>query len=203
MTNSGSSSRYKKDIRIKPDVAQKPRVRACAIKGCTGEGSHKVPMSRDQISTYLWVCMAHAREHNEKWDYFKGMSQADIDRFQEEALTGHRPTWPLGKRVAGAPGQQGPFHGSFRVDDDYAVFGDVEEPVQPRRPVRIVTRLQAQAFDILGLETSATLNEIKARYKELVKRFHPDANGGDRGTEERLKQVIKAYGVLKTSGIVS
>jgi DnaJ-class molecular chaperone len=66
-----------------------------------------------------------------------------------------------------------------------------------------LTRLQRQAFDILDLEPSVTLNEIKARYKELVKRFHPDANGGDRGTEERLKQVIKAYGVLRASGIIS
>lgn len=203
MAKTGSTSRFKMDIRIKPDVASKPRVRACAVKGCTGEGSCKVPKSRDQISTYLWVCTAHAREHNEKWDYFKGMSQNDIDRFQEEALTGHRPTWPLGKRGAGNPGEQVPFSGSFRVEDDYAVFGDADEPAKPRRPERVVTRLQAQAFDILGLETNATLNEIKARYKELVKRFHPDANGGDRGTEERLKQVIKAYGVLKTSGIVS
>jgi DnaJ-class molecular chaperone len=45
------------------------------------------------------------------------------------------------------------------------------------------------------------LHQIKARYKELVKRFHPDANGGDRGAEERLKQVIKAYGVLRASGL--
>jgi len=70
-----------------------------------------------------------------------------------------------------------------------------------RRPQRVVTRLQRQAFDILNLDTSATLIEIKARYKELVKRFHPDANGGDRGAEERLKQVIKAYGVLRASGL--
>ena len=71
----------------------------------------------------------------------------------------------------------------------------------PHSPVRILSRSQRQAFDILNLESSATLNEIKARYKELVKRFHPDANGGDRGAEERLKQVIKAYGVLRASGL--
>ena len=64
-----------------------------------------------------------------------------------------------------------------------------------------MTRLQMQALDTLHLAHSATLIEIKARYKELVKRFHPDANGGDRGAEERLKQVIKAYGVLRASGL--
>ena len=202
MAKTGSTSRYKKDIRIKPDMILKPSVRACSIKGCTGEGAYKVPKSRDQLSTYLWVCLQHAREHNEKWDYFKGMSQADIDRFQDEAIIGHRPTWPMGKRVAGAP-EEHSFRGAYHVEDGFAVFGDVEEPAGPRRPERVLTRLQRQAFDILNLEPSATLNEIKARYKELVKRFHPDANGGDRGTEERLKQVIKAYGVLRASGIIS
>ncbi len=203
MAKKAPEPRFKKDIRIKPDVPQTPKIRACSVKGCTGEGIYKVPKSREQISTYLWVCLAHAREHNEKWDYFKGMSDADVSRFQEDALVGHRPTWPLGKRAAGVKGQEGPYRGAYHVEDGYAVFGDVEEPAKPRRPERVLTRLQRQAFDILDLEPSVTLNEIKARYKELVKRFHPDANGGDRGTEERLKQVIKAYGVLRASGIIS
>ena len=68
---------------------------------------------------------------------------------------------------------------------------------------RQLTRLQSIAMDTLQLAHNATLLEIKARYKELVKRFHPDANGGDRTAEERLKQVIKAYGVLRASGLLS
>jgi DnaJ-class molecular chaperone len=63
-----------------------------------------------------------------------------------------------------------------------------------------LTGVQLQALATMNLEETATLQEIKARYKELVKRFHPDANGGDRGAEERLKQVIKAYAVLKRQG---
>lgn len=193
------------DIRIKPDKVQKTRTtRPCSVKGCTGEGSHKIPKSRDQIGSYVWVCLAHAREHNEKWDYFKGMTDDAIARFQEEALTGHRPTWKMGERAAGVRGaEDGPVTGSFRVEDDFAVFGEDAEAQAPRRPQRALTGLQRQAFDTLDLEHSANLNEIKARYKELVKRFHPDANGGDRGTEERLKQVIKAYSVLRAAGFVS
>lgn len=198
MAKEGYSSRFGRDIRIKPEVVRAVKTRACGIKGCEEEGAYRVPKSREQLSTYVWLCLRHAREHNEKWDYFKGMSDAEIARFQEEAIIGHRPTWPIGKRAAGIPGG----HGTYKVEDGYAVFGDVSEPQQTRRPERVVTGLQRQAFDILNLETSATLNEIKARYKELVKRFHPDANGGDRGTEERLKQVIKAYGVLRASGII-
>jgi DnaJ-class molecular chaperone len=91
-------------------------------------------------------------------------------------------------------------HG-IRVDDDFGTFQNDTEPQGPRRPERTLTRLQMMAFDTLHLPHSATLIEIKARYKELVKRYHPDANGGDRGAEERLKQVIKAYGVLRASGM--
>jgi hypothetical protein len=197
MAKASYSPRFGRDIRIKPDAAQAPKTRPCAVKDCDGEGAFRVPKSRDQLSTYIWLCLAHAREHNEKWDYFAGMSESEIERFRDEAVIGHRPTWPLGKRAAGIPGGQGSYH----VEDGHAVFEDLKEHQQPRKPVRVLTRLQRQAFDVLNLETSASLNEIKARYKELVKRFHPDANGGDRGTEERLKQVIKAYGVLRASGL--
>jgi DnaJ-class molecular chaperone len=60
--------------------------------------------------------------------------------------------------------------------------------------------MQQTSLDTLGLEATATLQDVKARFKELVKRYHPDANGGDRGAEERLRQVIKAYGQLRSSG---
>jgi hypothetical protein len=193
-------SRFKSDIRIKkdpPKPAVKSGARACAIKNCAEPAECRVPKSRENLSEYLFVCTAHARAHNEAWDYFKGMGDGDIERFREEALFGHRPTWPMGKRTARARAGQGPLH----FHDGYAVFGEEEETSQPRRPERQLTRLQIMAMDTLQLAHNATLNEIKARYKELVKRFHPDANGGDRGAEERLKQVIKAYGVLRASGL--
>src|SRR5229473_3277870 len=44
----------------------------------------------------------------------------------------------------------------------------------------------------------ATLEDVKAKYKALVKQHHPDANGGDRSTEDRLIEIIKAYNYLKT-----
>lgn len=188
------------DIRIKPDTApvQAVKTRLCAVEGCREEGAFRVPKSREELSCHLYLCLAHARAHNEKWDYFAGMSEGEIEHFREEAIIGHRPTWPLGKRAAGAPRGT---TGHYRIEDGYAVFAEADAPVEPRRPERVLTRLQRQAFDVLNLEPSATLNQIKARYKELVKRFHPDANGGDRGAEERLKQVIKAYGVLRASGM--
>ena len=133
-------------------------------------------------------------------DYFKGMDDAEIARFREEAILGHRPTWPLGKRAAKARMGQMPLGG---VNDSHAMFAEDGETSTVRRPERHLTRLQIKAMDTMQLAHNATLIEIKARYKELVKRFHPDANGGDRGAEERLKQVIKAYGVLRASGLLT
>jgi len=192
-------TRFKKDIRIKPgrQVPPPSSARACARPDCVNEGTHRVPKSRDDLNEHLWFCLEHARAHNESWDYFRGMSDGEIEAFREAAITGHRPTWPLGKRSAKPRNGRGP----YEFDDGYGVFGDTAERPPPRPPERRLTGLQERALDALNLDATATLHQIKARYKELVKRFHPDANGGDRGAEERLKQVIKAYGVLRASGL--
>ena len=198
MESPRAKPRFKRDIRIKPETVRvEAPTRKCDRAGCTGEGAHRVPKSRKELNEYIWLCLEHAREHNEHWDYFAGMSDREIERFRVESITGHRPTWPLGKRAANM--RDG--HNSAARVDPYDLFSDVAERPRPRPPERKLTRLQIVALETLNLEQSATLQEIKARYKELVKRFHPDANGGDRGAEERLKQVIKAYGVLRTSGL--
>jgi hypothetical protein len=200
MAKQSARASFKEKIRIKPEPQRTPtteRLRPCGHAGCEEEGGYRVPKSRDALGEYVWFCLIHAREHNESWDYFKGMNEKQIESFRNDAVTGHRPTWPLGKRAARMHNPNGTFH----FDDAFGGFGKGEKPAKPRPPERQVSRVQLQAFDALGLEPSATLNEIKARYKELVKRFHPDANGGDRGAEERLKQVIKAYGVLRASGV--
>lgn len=202
MSTADYRPRFGKDIRIKPDApVRAPAARPCARPGCSGEGAFRVPKARDRLDEHLWFCLLHAREHNEHWDYFGGMSQTEIEAFAEDALTGHRPTWPLGKRAA--HGHAGHDHRKFR--DFHAVFagatGEAAGTSAPRPPQRPLTPLQVKALDVLNLESDASLHQIKARYKELVKRFHPDTNGGDRGAEERLKRVIQAYGVLRASGL--
>jgi curved DNA-binding protein CbpA len=52
---------------------------------------------------------------------------------------------------------------------------------------------------VLDLSLPVTLLEVKARYKQLVKRHHPDANGGDKAAEERLKIINEAYATLRHS----
>jgi hypothetical protein len=196
MANAGYRPRFGKDIRIKPDVRAVPQIRECEREDCRDEATCHVTKSRKNLSERIWLCLTHAREHNEHWDFFEGMSEDEIERFRIDAITGHRPTWPLGKRAPRAPNP----YGSFHFDSAFGDFATEEAP-KPRRPVRTITGPLRQALDVMGLGETATLQEVKSRYKELVKRFHPDANGGDRGAEERLKQVIKAYAVLRASGL--
>ncbi len=197
------SRRYKPklgfDIRIKKDdePKKKPQVSTttCSVKGCDQEARAKVPKTKGDEEG-AWLCAEHLRIRNERWNFFAGMTPAEIERYRIEALTGHRPTWRLGERAAEKRAKGAPRTYSAEYTDGFGFFGD--GPDAPVRPVKktILTKLQLDSLEVLNLEEGATLQDVKARYKELVKRFHPDANGGDRTTEERLKQVINAYRCL-------
>ncbi|TKB14434.1 MAG: molecular chaperone DnaJ, partial [Mesorhizobium sp.] len=86
-----------------------------------------------------------------------------------------------------------------RMRDPFDLFKGPKDPREARE--RKAKPLEAKALETLGLDTKASGKDIKARYKELVKRHHPDANGGDRGSEDRFRDVLQAYRVLKQAGL--
>ncbi|MDZ4381951.1 MAG: J domain-containing protein [Parvibaculum sp.] len=225
------NSKYFDSIRIAPrkrrGVEEPPHVRRmkreqppkrCEWAGCRETGTFRAPRAEPGSNhplegaaadgQYIWFCEDHIREFNRNYDFFKGMSDADVATFQREALTGHRPTWNLGVNAAKAAFGS-PFAARLRRESPFRdTFGFFDETVGPDARERQETRrkpraLEQQALDTLDLPATATLNEIKARYKELVKRHHPDANGGDRSAEERLRKVIQAYDYLRKSGFCS
>jgi hypothetical protein len=200
MSSTAYRPRFGYDIRINAPRPQRvtPKSRPCASPGCREPAESKVPKSRNNLEDRQWLCRTHLREHNQHWDFFAGMSGEEIERFCLDAVTGHRPTWPLGKRTA-TPQTSRSAQYAYHFEDGFAVFEEDAPPAEARRR-RALTKMQLDALAVLNLEETASLHEIKARYKELVKRFHPDANGGDRGTEERLRQVIKAYSHLRATG---
>ncbi|HMM15692.1 MAG TPA: J domain-containing protein [Parvibaculum sp.] len=221
------NSKYFDSIRIAPrkerglegaaSARQKfgePAPQRCEWEGCRAAGLHRAPKATarqpnvPEDKPYRWLCADHIREFNQNYDFFQDMTDAEIAAFQRDAITGHRPTWGLGVNAApgyGADWRQGaghtgrgrPFHDTFGFFED-AARSRPEEPPQPSR--RKPRTLERQALQTLGLDETATLNEIKSRYKELVKKHHPDANGGDRSAEERLRKVIQAYDYLRKSG---
>lgn len=163
--------------------------RACDHPGCAGAGSFKAPRSRNELDSFYWFCLEHVRDYNAAWDYFRGMSEAEIERHRRNDTVWQRPTWPLGLKT----GSRQRFRG-FRVDDGFGFFDEEEgKATEPPRPPSEETA----ALAALELDYPSTLEQVKTRYKALAKKLHPDANGGDRSAEERLKAVNHAYSLLK------
>jgi hypothetical protein len=200
------NSKYFDRIRIRPDrgAAEAIDSAPCEWQGCDRLGGYRAPKGRGREGEYYNLCLDHVREYNKSYNYFAGMADDDVVAYQRSASTGHRPTWTMGvnpdaeKSSRVHPNQA--WAAAFA--DPFGIFGGgpvhrQAETETARRPLR---NLERRSFAVLDLEGGEDGTEIKARYKALVKRFHPDANGGDRSSEDRLRQIIQAYHYLKAAG---
>jgi len=213
-----------KDMRIKPpkageaaeaeaDVLRlKPGEKPCEWPDCTKAATARAPKSREQLNSFYEFCQAHAGEYNKGWNFYAGMNEAQIRAAKEnEAMTGGRPTWDMkasknsreaaafaakmGKSGAAGPGS---------MNDSFGLFGRrVNEQVNKPEDGLRLGKLEQQALSDLDLDFRTDKTGIKARYHELLKRFHPDLNQGDRGAEAKLQRVIKAYKTLKKAGLAA
>jgi DnaJ domain len=195
-------------IRVKPDQDRRLRAElpACEWPRCAAPATHRAPKGRLRASEYWRFCLDHVREYNNSYNFFEGMSDDAIAKYQKEDLTGHRPTWKMGSiggRQGDAKRNSRGFRGSgWAADDPFGLFGRAARDgrARPAAEGRRVLNAQRRALDVLGLEADAKRADIKARFKVLVKRHHPDANGGDRTSEDRLREIIQAYNYLKSAG---
>ena len=194
-------SKYFDRIRVKPNAEEMLRERSpcCAEPGCARAGAYRAPQGRGREGRFFHFCLDHVRQYNRSYNYFNGMTDTDIARYQAQATTGHRPTWSMGVNgraeapfAAFADGLQDP-SGLFS-----SRFGAGRRQQEARR--RPVHNAQRKSLAALHLDETASAVKIKSRYKALVKRHHPDANGGDRGSEDRLREIIQAYTYLKSAG---
>lgn len=208
------NSKYFDSIRVAPKRAAEEKTNErhprCQWKGCNRPAPHRAPMGRGRDGEYFAFCVDHVREYNAAYNYFDGMSDSEVSDFQKDAITGHRPTWKVGANSwahgtsEGAPSGGKASLGGFREHDPHGLFAEQarkgrEEPIEGRRVLKPIER---KSLDALHLTDTATKSEIKARFKELVKRHHPDANGGDTRSADTLREIIQAYNYLKKAGLV-
>lgn len=186
-------------IRVKREPQPGPISTRCDHPGCVAGGEFRAPKGRMREGQYFCFCLEHVREYNANYNYFKDMSDQDVAQYQREAVVGHRPTWTMGvNRAAKGHREDGVEPDAFV--DPMGMFRDrARDPSReaPRRPRYGLAAMKA--LTTLGLDETADAETIKARYKELVKRLHPDANGGDRSSEDRLREIIQAYNFLKST----
>lgn len=182
----------------------------CQWKGCGRPANHRAPMGRGREGQFYVFCADHVRQYNSSYNYFEGMGDAEVEAFQKDAITGHRPTWKVGANAWAHGTRDGRANsGAGEAEPQppgraqrFATWRTSGREESGERPARRLKPLEAKAIDTLGLDATASREQIKARFKELVKRHHPDSNGGDRAAEEKLREIIQAYNYLKQAGLV-
>lgn len=205
------------DIRVRPPRPEedeaaadvhvlKPGERRCDHADCLAVATARAPKSRDLPGQYYWFCQPHAAEYNKGWNFFAGMSDEAIARAQAERATGERPTWSFkaSNRSREAAAQA---RGPMGWADPFSLFGfgradrSGVETAQ-RADGRRLGKLERNALADLDLPETAEGPQIRARYTDLVKRCHPDSNGGDRSAEHKLQRVLKAWKTLQKAKLV-
>ncbi|MDT9011937.1 J domain-containing protein [Novosphingobium sp. APW14] len=172
--------------------------RGCMAPGCGEPGEFRAPGERrpgfDGPGDYRWFCLDHVRDFNAGYDWFAGMTPEEIVAAQNPVHGWERETRAFSP-TAGI--DAAPRWADFR-DPLEAISGRARtrKPAQ-RQDGRAVTPDERRALDVLGLALDASRSDLRSRYSQLVRKYHPDRNGGDRSFETRLQEVVEAYQLLR------
>ena len=159
-----------------------PSGHRCYWADCTQPGNFRAPRSRDNLRDYQWFCEEHITAFNKSWNYFEGMSTDEIYAFQRDATTGHRPTWRMDQLEQNA---------GAKLEEAFSrMFGDGHTV---RANVKPIGARDKDALAVLDLEHPSDKAKIKAHYRELAKKYHPDVNVGNKNAEETFKKITRAY----------
>lgn len=167
----------------------------CDYPDCQAEGLYPAPRSRAELRSYRWFCLDHVRVYNRAWNYFAGMDEDEVEEQVRRDTTWERPSWPFAGRA-----EKRWSEAAEKFDDTFGVFGGRDGGNGARKEFRAnggARTVEERALAVLEVEPPITRDRIKARYKVLVKLYHPDANGGDAEAEERFKRINEAYETLK------
>ncbi|MEO6015010.1 MAG: J domain-containing protein [Devosia sp.] len=199
-------------IRIHPrhgTPAPAVEVPACAWEGCNQPGIYKAPKGHRAEGEYHQFCLEHVRHYNTAFNFFADMTENEREKhLYTTRETDGRPSWGLGTKPGVNSGPRMPKRdpaAAKRNADPRHIWAKYARASARGPAAERVIKLQEndrRAFEALGFKVAAKSDEIKRAYKSLVKIHHPDANGGDKSSEERLRSIIAAYSHLKQKGFV-
>lgn len=173
------------------------KLRKCDHPDCNCGAEYKAPKSREQLREYYWFCLEHVREYNRSWNFYAGMNQREIEAEMRHDTVWQRPTWPLGAHKDSCT------RFDYRIsthEDQFEFFSKYTNSNiegDPNYQRFAADTPEGRALAVMDLDVSLTLTSLKSQYKKLVKRLHPDTNGGDTAAEERLKEINDAYETLQ------
>lgn len=171
----------------------------CAQPGCTAPGEFRAPSEEgprsgfDGPGAWRWLCFDHVREFNSHYNFFRSMSQEEI-----EAAQSPFSAWPGESRAFTQGGVDSPPRWRDFKDPLDAISARFRSRMPPvRDDGRALSDEDRRAFAVLALDINADRRALRLRYTALVRRYHPDHNGGDRSFETRLQAVVEAYQRLR------
>jgi hypothetical protein len=174
-----------------PSVKPRPaRLRLCDHPACGQAGDYRAPKSRDRLNDYYFFCLDHVRDYNRAWDFFSGLSPEEVESYTRDATVWERPSWPLGVR--------GVNERKLRDKAMRDIFGDAaveEETARATAPP--MPTAEREALGVLELTPPVDFTAIKAQYRLLVKKHHPDLHGGASAAEEKFKNINQAFATLR------
>jgi hypothetical protein len=179
----------------------KGRSQRCAHPGCMEPGEFRAPSRFGQRSGFdgpgdwQWLCLEHVREFNLKFDWFQDMSQDEIEAAQTPYAGWATETRAFTRAGVDSPPKWSDFH-----DPLDAISSRFRQRMpKDRADGKTLSPEDRRALKTLGLGDDADRRALRGRYSELVRRYHPDRNGGDRSHEKALQDVIAAYTHLKSA----
>lgn len=192
----------------------------CDMPGCEYPAGYKAPKDRS-LEKYWHLCLDHVRDYNKAWNYFSGMSDDEVTSHMYKSGVWDRPTYsarnPRNHREEHIRRHAYDFRGSFEHDirDRYShdtqhspyssthfnnnAYTDCAGGGANRHRHLDPASPEAQAVQIMGLTLPLTLESIKKRYKELMKKHHPDLRRDDKESEELVKKINMSYTLLRMS----
>ena len=204
------SSKIFDSIRIKPRKDEKPAPaeHACDWEGCDKPGEYKAPKGHRGEGQYHHFCLEHVRHYNTSFNFFAGMEKDELEQaLHTPPKAESRSSFATGNpNMRGAKAAREALRPGDRFGDPFGVFARYRHRQSQKPAAERVKPLHEQdrrALETLGLIGQAKSDDIKRAYKTLVKIHHPDANGGDKASEERLRTIIAAYSHLKKTGFVA
>ncbi len=172
----------------------------CQWEGCDKTGSHRAPVGQEAEGLFLQFCLEHVRRYNSGYNYSAALSTPEVAGYQRVAATGLRATaGSAAPQASEMPLPSTARSGSAKVWNarKTAAQRQADKSAVQSRKLKV---LEAKAFETLGLPPDATPDEIKQRYKQRLKMYHPDVNQGDRNAESQLQASIEAHRILKLNG---
>lgn len=159
--------------------------RSCYNPDCKELGIYPAPKSKENLREYLYFCINCIREFNKSWNYFEGLNEQELEIEIRKSTTWNRPSWKFGTKNL-----------NYDFEKAFRHFNEQKKLDENKN----VSKKIKDAFNLLDLDLNSTPDEIKRRYKNLAKKWHPDVQQNETNhNKNKFIDITNAYKTILDS----